>query len=128
MAKIESKNCELFINIESLELKLTRQVERIKGFDLNYKKQKRLTKLNDFFVLANRVKEKIVLVQKLALDVLEENVSAKAASKTQGIKVEAIQSEKDLIKFYFVYAKYKKNVEAVEVPEDLTQRIKDQSV
>lgn len=125
MAKIESKNCELFINIESLELKLTRQVERIKGFDLNYKKQKRLTKLNDFFVLANRVKEKIVLVQKLALDVLEENVSAKAASKTQGIKVEAIQSEKDLIKFYFVYAKYKKNVEAVEVPEDLTQRIKD---
>ena len=125
MAKIESKNCELFINIESLELKLTRQVERIMGFDLNYKKQKRLTKLNDFFVLANRVKEKIVLVQKLALDVLEENVSAKAASKTQGIKVEAIQSEKDLIKFYFVYAKYKKNVEAVEVPEDLTQRIKD---
>jgi hypothetical protein len=41
LAKIEVKNAELFQNIEEIELKLQRQVERIKGFDLAYKKNKR---------------------------------------------------------------------------------------
>ena len=41
LAKIEGKNGEMFLNIESLELKLQRQVERIRGFDLAYKKNRR---------------------------------------------------------------------------------------
>ena len=46
----------------------------------------------------------------------------------QQIKEQTISNEKDLLKFYFVYAKYKKNVEEIEVPEELTNKVKDDLV
>ena len=46
----------------------------------------------------------------------------------QKIKEQTISNEKDLLKFYFVYAKYKKNVEEIEVPEELTNKVRDDLV
>ena len=37
----------------------------MKGFDLNYKKLKRIQKLDEMFVLANKVKDNIDLLQKI---------------------------------------------------------------
>ena len=37
----------------------------MKGFDLNYKKLKRIQKLDEMFFLANKVKDNIDLLQKI---------------------------------------------------------------
>ena len=81
LAKIEGKNGEMFLNIESLELKLQRQVERIRGFDLAYKKNRRFKQLGDFLELANRVRDKVEAAKKLVKDILDEKVSSKQAAK-----------------------------------------------
>lgn len=81
LEKIECKNGEMFLNIESLELQLQRQVERIRGFDLAYKKNRRFKQLDDFLKLANRVRDKVEAAKKLVKDILNEEVTKKQAAK-----------------------------------------------
>lgn len=108
--KIEEKANELISVAEETDLKLRRQVERIKLFDIVCRKQKRINRLSAFLDLTNKIREKINKTSQDFFELIEKNPKITEYSNFKENQIKSVECIKDILKFYFVYKKLEKNV------------------